>query len=127
MIADVGVDPAERVLRGDASRRSSRSSAVYTDPVTLDGFAMRLTAMVGRAAATHRALERTGVAVLHVAVRVEPDDARVRARALKPRHDSQSDETVARHDHQRGTSVGAVNDGPVQQLPFLSVPRVDLS
>jgi hypothetical protein len=38
-------------------------------------------------------------------VRVEPHNARIRARALKSRHDSQRCETVAGYHHQRSTSV----------------------
>ncbi|MEV6489357.1 ester cyclase [Actinoplanes sp. NPDC051633] len=67
-------DPADALVR---------FSTVYTDPVTLNGTALPLTALVERAAATHVALERTGVEVLEV---VAQDDKVVVAFAMTARH-----------------------------------------
>src|SRR4051794_39719948 len=67
----------------DSADALARFATVYTDPVTLNGTALPLAALVERAAATHRALERTGVEILEV---VAQDDKVVVAFTMTARH-----------------------------------------
>jgi predicted ester cyclase len=67
----------------DPAEALDRFSTVYHDPVTLNGTALPLTALVERAAATHLALERTGVEVLEV---VTQDNKLVVAFTMTARH-----------------------------------------
>src|SRR3954454_16125432 len=67
----------------DPADALGRFSTVYTDPITLNGTTLPLAALVERADATHRALERTGVEVLDVVAR---DDKVVVAFEMTARH-----------------------------------------
>jgi predicted ester cyclase len=92
MLTDPGTSAHRLVARlldlwaapiADPADALEQFGAVYTDPVTINGTALPLTALVERAAATHAALERTGVEVLEI---VAQGDRVVVAFAMSARH-----------------------------------------